>query len=1216
VDKEVRYISRGAGYTLFLTEIEAVLTLENVAGRGRNETQARDHLNPQSARIRPQPLRPQASVLRMKLSGASHSSPVTGEREVGVRTNYFIGSDPAKWQTNVARYGRVRYRQVYPGIDMVYNGQRRQLEYAFEVAPGADASRIALEFEGVTGMKVAKGTGELILETAGDEVRLRRPLIYQEVGGKRKGIKGQYVVTGKSRVGIEFGEYDHTQRLVIAPTLSYSTHLKSNSQDYGYGITIDAAGNAYVTGSTRSTVFPKLNQSPASQARSDVFVTKLNPNASGTASILYSAYLGGKEDDAGTSIAVDAAGKVYVTGYTSSTAFPLRNQYQTKPASDRNAFVTKLDTNAAGAASLLYSTYLGGNNTSLGTGIAADAAGNAYVTGSTRSTNFPVLNQYQTDQPGGDAFMTKLDTNASGTASLRYSTYLGGKGDDDAGTGIAVDAAGNAYVAGTTPSADFPVKHQHQTFQGKTDAFVTKLNPNLSGAASLLYGTFLGGGDFDRGYGIAVDSSGFAYVTGSTDSKNMPTLKQSQKDREGTDAFMTKLDTNAPGAAALLYSTYLGGKDYDVGLSLAIDSSGSAYVTGSTRSADFPSRRKYQAVQLHDGAFVTKLNDTDYYYIDGWVMDNYGYGIENADVEVSGSQSGSAYTDYYGYYYIGDLKQGGNYTLTPNADNYTFDPAEQSFNDLQSDEYAEFTGTSTATYSISGYLTDGHRNGIGEVYVEISGPDYRYVYTDYDGYYSFDGIPAGGDYIVFPYSDYYFFSPDYQYFEHLQSDQTADFAGTSTHFYRISGFVTNSNGYGLNNVSVQIYGAVTTTTHTGYDGYYAFDNLPIGGDYGIYPSSDSYNFQPTEQTFNDLSSDQEADFMATTPATYSISGYLTRSDGSGVFQPVRLFGPVSDATYTDYDGYYIFEGLPAGGDYTVEPAYSGFLLFDYEYQYVDNLQSDETVNFQILPASISGSVGVGGATVTLTHSGYDGYYAEPQTVISDSDGSYIFRDVPVPLHFLTVKPTLTNYRFFSPMPTIFLLQGDVTDINFTATPVTYGIIGTVKLGTARLPGVTVKLTSPGQPAFAPQTLTTTSTGAYAFEYLTPGRNYTVTPTKRGYQLTPVSRSISHLSANQTAVDFTVKAYSIAGRITRPHTTTGIGAVTVTLTSPSPAGFAARTVRTDSAGKYNFTTLPAGRNYTIKVLKSGFTFTPATRSFATLSSNIPAGAATSFTGAGP
>jgi hypothetical protein len=388
--------------------------------------------------------------------------------------------------------------------------------------------------------------------------------------------------------------------------LVYSTYLGGSADDGGNGIAVDGAGNAYVTGTTVSTDFPTANPLQATCAGiSDAFVTKLN--AAGNA-LVYSTYLGGSRYDVGNGIAVDGAGNAYVTGFTDSTNFPTANALQATfggGVNGEDAFVAKL--NATGHA-LVYSTYLGGSDDE-GNGIAVDGSGNAYITGRTLLSTFPTANSLQATFGGGfaDAFVSKL--NAAGNA-LVYSTFLGGSGDE-AGKGIAVDGAGNAYVTGFTSSTDFPTTNPLQATSGGgvygEDAFVAKLNATGN---ALVYSTYLGGSGDDFGDGIAVDGAGNAYVTGSTDSTDFPTANPLQATCAGvSDAFVTKL--NAAGNA-LVYSTYLGGSDGDGGDGIAVDGAGNAYVTGFTSSTDFPTANPLQATYAGvSDVFVTKVPDPD-----------------------------------------------------------------------------------------------------------------------------------------------------------------------------------------------------------------------------------------------------------------------------------------------------------------------------------------------------------------------------------------------------------------------------------------------------------------------------------------------------------------------------------------------------------------------------------------------------------------------------
>jgi len=696
-DVRVRFLARGGGYTIFLTDDEAVLTLKksSVALPFRPErARVAPTFRSADARVAQHPLVGAAAipdplslsmpkeksenqveksrdwsagpalpfsssrladsgessaVLRMRLVGANASAAVTGADELPGKSNYFVGNDPKKWRTNVANYAKVKYAGVYPGVDLLYYGnQSRQLEYDFVVAPGADPNRIKLRLAGADGMRVDAASGDLMIKVGDDEVRFHKPAVYQPAvatvsdrrlqwstnlshvgvasGRLRRSesaataeLDATFVLASNNEVAFRVAEYDPKRALVIDPVLSYSTYLGGSYNDYGYGIAVDSAGSAYVTGYTLSADFPTANPLQAicdgcnpTYGIGDAFITKLNSAGS---ALVYSTYLGGSGDDSGNGIAVDSSGNAYVTGYTDSTDFPTVNPLQAtnKGAAESpyipTAFVAKL--NSTGSA-LVYSTYLGGSDYDYGYGIAVDSVGDAYVSGRTASADFPTVNPLQGTKHGGyDVFVAKL--NAAGSA-LVYSTYLGGS-EDDFGYGIAVDSAGNAYVAGGTMSTDFPTVNP---LQGSNlcsglvvecgEAFVAKLN---AAGSALVYSTYLGGNDGASGGGIAVDSSGNAYVTGGTESTDFPTVNPLQGTRYGgSDAFVAKLNTTG---SALVYSTYMGGSGEDGGGGIAVDSSGNAYVAGTTDSTDFPTVNPIQATCGGSAltcynAFVAKLN--------------------------------------------------------------------------------------------------------------------------------------------------------------------------------------------------------------------------------------------------------------------------------------------------------------------------------------------------------------------------------------------------------------------------------------------------------------------------------------------------------------------------------------------------------------------------------------------------------------------------------
>jgi hypothetical protein len=596
---QVKFLSRGSGYNLFLTSTEAVLALSKPGARTTTK-ESPASLRVAGSRRAKQPL----DVLRMKLVNANPQPHVAGYAELPGKSNYFTGNDPQKWRTSISNYAKIKYHEVYPGVDMVYYGNQGQLEYDFVVAPAADPGAIKLSFKGAQRMRI-DGGGDLVLRLANGEVRQHKPVVFQEAGGVRTEIAGRYVITGKHQVGFEVAGYDASKPLVIDPVLTYSTYLGGSGGEDGRDIAVDGAGNAYVTGLTRSINFPTTPGAfqPAWGGDDDAFVTKLN--ASGSA-LIYSTYLGGSNADEGFGITVDNAGDAFITGITESLNFPVTpGAFQPANRGSRDAFVTKL--NPTGT-TLVYSTYLGGTVRDDGQHIVVDGAGNAYVAGFTGSLNFPVTpGAFQPANGGGrDAFVAKL--NSAGSA-LVYATYLGGVFTEES-HGIAIDNGGDAYVTGLTNSFNFPTTPgAFQTaYGGSDDAFVTKLN---STGSALVYSTYLGGSFDESGLGIVLDGAGNAYTTGRTDSLNFPVTPGAYQPANAgsADAFVTTLSSTG---SALVYSTYLGGSSFDAGADIGLDNTGSAHVTGVTGSLNFPATPDaFQPANagLQD-AFVTKLNST------------------------------------------------------------------------------------------------------------------------------------------------------------------------------------------------------------------------------------------------------------------------------------------------------------------------------------------------------------------------------------------------------------------------------------------------------------------------------------------------------------------------------------------------------------------------------------------------------------------------------
>jgi hypothetical protein len=570
-------LARGAGATVFFTSHEAVFAL----GGAR-----RDH----------------ERALRLQFPRSVVSS-LGGVDRLPGSTNYVRGRVHARWRTRVPTFARVRYAQMWRGIDVSFYGSASRLEYDIEIAPGADPRQVALRFAGARRQRL-DAHGDLVVSLpGGGEVRQLAPVAYQRVGRARRPVNSRLTLS-HGVVRIRLGRYDRRRPVTIDPSFVYSTYLGGTGADAGLAVAVDKNGDAYVTGVTSSADFPTQGAGqPANRGGQDAFVAKLN--STGTA-LLHSTYVGGSGNDYADGIAVDSSGEAVITGSTTSADFPTKDAARSScgdsGCSSGDAFVAKL----ASDGTLAYSTYLGGSGADVGRGVAVDSTGAGYVVGYTFSADFPTVaaEQASCGDSGcalGDAFVTKLD--ASG--AFAYSTFLGGTATDY-GLGVAVDSAGGAYVTGLTSSTDFPTARPTQPVNagGNGDAFVTKLN--ASGTA-LDYSTYLGGSGQEYGYGIALDPSGDAYVTGSTGSTDFPTRNPLQAaNGGGTDAFAAELGSTDH---ALVYATYVGGNGDDAAYGVAVDSAGEAHLTGSTNSSTFPTRNPEQLTPGFDGdAFATKIS--------------------------------------------------------------------------------------------------------------------------------------------------------------------------------------------------------------------------------------------------------------------------------------------------------------------------------------------------------------------------------------------------------------------------------------------------------------------------------------------------------------------------------------------------------------------------------------------------------------------------------
>lgn len=602
-DSEVKFLSRAGSRTLWLTKDEAVLAVGGVS-RARSSSGAAAARASQGA----------PAVLRMKFLGTSNAE-IAGEKRQQGTVNYFSGK-PDQWR-KIPTYARVRYRGLYPGIDLVFYGSDRELEYDLVIAPGADPGRIKFAVEGAQKIRL-DGDGNLVLETSSGDVVQQKPRVYQRSGTTFNPVAGEYAIVGKNEVEFRLGSYDRKSALVIDPVLRYSSFLGGSGLDSGRGIGVDSSGRAVVTGLTCSLNFPRTT-GPTSFQGCAAFVTKFDFTGS---HLIFSTFVGESNFevfDVG-GMALDSAGNIYITGITENRNFPTTpGAFETElgPGDPFAAFVTKVSANGT---KLVYSTFLGGGLHDEGHAIAVDANGNAYVTGETHDPDFPttsgVFQQHCKlfDVSCNAAFVTKL--NSTG-AKLVYSTFLGGSSNGvQTGRGIAVDSDGNAFVTGETDANDFPTtagSAQPVFGGGVSDAFVTEIS---SSGSHLIYSTYLGGTGTgaggtggDSGSAIALDSLGNAFVTGTAASANFPVKNAFQSQcifqvHFCVDSFVAKLNSSG----RLVYSTYLsvGG-----GSGIAVTPGGQAYVTGTTTTAGFPTTQTAFQRVLGGGAIAFGLGSND-----------------------------------------------------------------------------------------------------------------------------------------------------------------------------------------------------------------------------------------------------------------------------------------------------------------------------------------------------------------------------------------------------------------------------------------------------------------------------------------------------------------------------------------------------------------------------------------------------------------------------
>jgi hypothetical protein len=528
-------------------------------------------------------------LLRVDLLGTASSSRARGERRLAATSNYFIGSDAAQWRRKVATYSRVRYSSIYRNVDLLYYGKNGSLEYDFVVRPGGNPESIRFALPDTMSVEL-EPSGDLIVQASDSQMRMRRPVSYQVIDGRRREVQSRFRQLGDREYGLELGHYDRRRAVVIDPVLAYSSYLGGIADEGIFGITFDSSGNIYLAGETSSVNFPVANSLQSHLAGNyDAFVAKFDPTGR---TLLYSTYLGGSDYDHATSLLVDDGGNVYMGGVTRSMNFPTANALQSSYSGNGDGFVAKISPTGS---ELIFSTYLGGTSFDLVSGIAVGRGHSIYLTGSTSSTNFPTTAHAISNRCDlgvntictGDAFITKLDS----TGHLMYSTYLGGSSPDGA-SGITADTFGDAYVTGQTGSHDFPVLMAWQrALAGSVNAFVLKLHDG----GGPIWSTYLGGSGVDSGTGITVDRQRNVYVTGTTTSPNFPLSHAFQTSNHGgqSDGFVTKFDERG---THLVYSTYIGGSGWDFPWTIKLFNGSDATIVGFTSSADFPLSSPLQSI--------------------------------------------------------------------------------------------------------------------------------------------------------------------------------------------------------------------------------------------------------------------------------------------------------------------------------------------------------------------------------------------------------------------------------------------------------------------------------------------------------------------------------------------------------------------------------------------------------------------------------------------
>jgi hypothetical protein len=1216
-DEAVRFLARGHGYSLFLTQASATLSLQRYGKSGKLES---------------------SSAVRMSVVGANEESAIDGESPQETRSNYFIGNYPEKWRSDIPNFGRVKYGSVYDGVDLVYYGNGQQLEYDFVVRPGSDPRNIRLRFEGVDQAKIDDETGDLLLDTGSGTLRQLKPFVYQQTDAERIEVASGYALERDGEafeVSFKLASYDTSRELVIDPILSYGSYLGGNGFDEGRSITVDAAGNAYVVGTAASRDFPttpgtlKPTMLPRTDAPNsfwyDAFVTKINPT--GTA-LVFSTYFGGRNgNETGSGVALDAIGNILIAGTTMSADMPTVNAYQSTFGGTDDGFAAKL--NPTGSA-LIFSTYLGGNSTDLGGSIAVNqATGDAVFAGYASSGNFPttpgvIKPQLCNNTPGScngifysGSYLVKLTANGG----IVYSTLF------DAGVAdVALDAADNAVVGGSafTTAATTPGSYQPVS-SGGTDGYIAKINPTGS---AITYGTFLGGGlQSDRIKAIVLDAEQNIYVAGTTENTAFPTTPGAFDTtfNGNHDGFVTKLN---PAGSALVFSTFVGGTAKDEPFAIGLAANADVFVAGESFSnATFPVRNSL----LQSGTiFLTRLT------ADGSAISFSSFLGNGGAYDLATDSSSNAYLTGHTTTVLvtpdafQTIRGGGDVTSSvKDAFVVKIAPADEN----------------VQMYSVSGTVTDqnwGYNNNYAPIVATLTGTVNRSISLPYSsngsGTFQFGSLPAGGTYTLTVGKAGFETDPESVTFTNLGANQFADFTilrnrepesvitspqhgsqhnvGSSV---TIQATASDIDGDAIAKIDFVAYhstlGSVPLGTDTEAPYEFTWNNLPLGT-WAIYA-------YPTDEHGLRGISTPTVHILVVDPTGANVS-ITSPTEGQafveGGYVPisVSVSSSVSRVEVRDQNNTLVawLTGAPWSSSWRVMQT-GAHTLTAKAFTQTGQEAVATPVNIVVNPINhrITGRIideitnaAIAGATVKLTSPSNPAINAQ---TVTDSNGNYVFTGLgTTPNDGVTITPEMPGYTVDPPNRSIaYLGYIEWPNQNFWATAQTQ---------------ISVAMTSPseGQQYTAPATIDLAASASSQAGTITKVEFFrrnnngsatliaTDTEAPYAYQLTGVGVGSYRYFARATdatnavaesdgvLVNVVLPAVSFSGRITDPSGN-GLPGITVHI-----GGGMAWTEQTNANGDFVFADYPGGRDYHITPYpQNGLTFTPTSRSYSNVTADV-------------